>query len=579
MSHLEERLLPRSWWGQLISLRGRIFVVYFYLYTFNFYHLVGRDYRDKYETLNCSGNRAARRAASNPNKTLTPRSQPQRSEHEAARSWFQPMPKIYVFVRYLTTVYMIYSLIKSLMPNQVSYLVDSLNLGKPAHCFILGRFKIHHRINQQVAPIFSSFHLIWRVIMFFYSDHRRIANNAIFFLMLDEHDVGSYYKFLANKRFIEAKKRRKNRVGPTGSLFIPSTQSNGSNAPVADDKVSLSKSALAAPQLVQDVMSYNLIRDGVTTLRLRPNRTPDARRDFIRFQARVTFWAVVIFIPIATGVAITLVLHVFTHKRYLQDYSDCDPLLERLARENRLGDWLSYSPFRHQLIALAFDVLENLILWLESGLVSVCFVSYALAFNHDNLTYWDHIRQRIATLLNRARNVGMRSMHLSKMTSPADDDSDDWTLSIQELHIEVADFMRQWRQSNKIMTDLVSMALTVWFILFATFNYGLISHKQRGFPLELSLVLLFVFAVMSSCWFILLFLHQRSMRSYSSLCSLMALDRSKHKRQFTRILDYFVRQKAAYTVYRSYPITAATFLTLIGYSFSCFFILASSRNR
>jgi hypothetical protein len=60
---------------------------------------------------------------------------------------------------------------------------------------------------------------------------------------------------------------------------------------------------------------------------------------------------------------------------------------------------------------------------------------------------------------------------------------------------------------------------------------------------------------------------------------LMALDQSCHRRQFIEILDYFAKRRTCYTIYRTYPLTTTSHLTIIGYSFSCFFILYSLNNR
>lgn len=67
--------------------------------------------------------------------------------------------------------------------------------------------------------------------------------------------------------------------------------------------------------------------------------------------------------------------------------------------------------------------------------------------------------------------------------------------------------------------------------------------------------------------------------TYPNICSLMAWDYSRHKHNFIEILDYFNRKRTCYTIYRNYPVTTTFYLTIIGYSFSFFFILGSIDRR
>jgi hypothetical protein len=79
--------------------------------------------------------------------------------------------------------------------------------------------------------------------------------------------------------------------------------------------------------------------------------------------------------------------------------------------------------------------------------------------------------------------------------------------------------------------------------------------------------------------YVILSTHRRCLKAYPLLCSLMALDQSSHKKQFTEILDYYAKRKTCFTLYRLYPLTTTTHLTIIGYTFSCFFIVSSMNNR
>lgn len=538
-------------WAFLLSLRGRIAQLHFYLYVFNIYHLVRRDWRHKYERRpsNCrnatptAGHGAASSAA------MSRRLEPERDK---LGDWFTKMPRLYVALRYFTTFYMIYVVVKCSAPDQLHQLVDLLGLSKPAHCYVLGRFKIHQRINNQVAMIYAALHLVWRAIMFFCMGRRKVANNTIYFLMLDERDLDDYYKLLADRQFIEAKRRRR---------------SNGSSSNWAHRAIYAGH--YDKTRLLQDVMSYKITNaNGTTTLHLRPNRTREASRRLATFTAQVTVWSWALYSPIAVSVTTAVVSYLVTNERYQRDYLECDPVLDQLAREGKLAEWWRH-PFRHQVLANAVDILENVILWLESGLVTACFIGSTLVFNYDNLVYWNHLKGKIDALLELARD-----------SSPMSEGGRaQWERLIRGLQTELADFMDQWAQSNRILTDLHSMTLSVWFILFAVFNHNVMAQQRTGFPIELSLVLLLVFAVASSCWLILVVLNRRCIGAYSSLCSLMALDKSSRKRKFGRILESFSAQRVCYTVYRTYPITLATYITLCGYSFSIFFLLASTSNR
>jgi hypothetical protein len=139
--------------------------------------------------------------------------------------------------------------------------------------------------------------------------------------------------------------------------------------------------------------------------------------------------------------------------------------------------------------------------------------------------------------------------------------------------------MKQLSEADLALTDIISCALSIWFALFALFTYNAIAQGQKGLPIELSLVLSFIFVTMTTIWYVLLELHRRCLKTYPLICSLMALDQSYHKQQFIEILDYFVKRRTCYTIYRSYPLTTTSHLTIISYSLSCFFMLCSANNR
>lgn len=561
----------------MTSSQGRKVQIYFYLHLLKVYHLFRRDYRDKYERT-----RDGRRQSTK----IDDRAEGHHGGRPAAdshRRWFPEEPKSLVYLRALTTIYMIYVIVKILIPEQIGFVLRLAGLSKPVHCYLAGRFRMSQRINGYVALILSSFHLLWRLNMFCFSGRRRVASNAIYFMLLSDKELDDFYDSLEDEKLVKAEQQSKgvNQSSTPNPILLRSRRAKRGDG--------LKPVPLGRARLIQDVMYYRVDQfGGRTTFALRPNRTRAASTDLNHYLAHVTSWTLVVFLALAVGITIALLVTSLTNERYLRDYPNCDPYLEQLRRGGDLREWWRLNPFRHQTIAFLFDTLENAIIWLESGLNSAFFVGFAFTFNYDNLLYWTPLKRSIASHLQQARNrrrqqlicsVGELSADGFRLSSPTGTGKDEWSRSIYDLQMQFCDFIGQLSQSNRVITDLVSMALSIWFVLFAAFIYDMVTQKQRGFPLELCLALLFALSVVSSMWMVLLVLHRRCVKSYAPLCSLMALDWSGRKNRFIHTLDYYCKRRICYTVYRGQPITATSYVTIIGYTFSIFFVIASTSNR
>jgi hypothetical protein len=334
-------------------------------------------------------------------------------------------------------------------------------------------------------------------------------------------------------------------------------------------------------QMMRDIMSYQVASAANITNKLRPNRGPEACRNLRYRLAYVSVVNSIILVPIVIVITLVIATSIFNHERYIQDYPGCDIELEQLHREHGLATWRWWHRLTsHESIAIAFDILENYVLWAETGLAYFSILPYASIINYDLKLYWAGLHRKIERLMRLAsgqNGIGVKHQSSQTYSSPGITNYQyKWDSAIFELQMEFVDFMAELRRHNSFMTDLISAALSIWFVFFAFITHNTIGASV---PIEFILLLSLVFIVLTGVWYTLLTLHRHCLRTYPLLCSLMALDQSRYKKQFVEILDYYGKQQTCYTIYRTYPMTTTTYLTIVGYSFSCFFLLCSERLR
>lgn len=164
---------------------------------------------------------------------------------------------------------------------------------------------------------------------------------------------------------------------------------------------------------------------------------------------------------------------------------------------------------------------------------------------------------------------------------------------INELQFQIHDFFREIKLADVFMSDVLTLAFHVWFGIFLAYTYVFItayahtlvdqttseinSGSQSGIlPHHLFIILIPMLAVTLISGFLLI-LHKRCMLTHRYLCAIVAMYQGKIS--FVSVLDYFKDRRTCYSLFRLKPFLPTTFINIIGWSFSCFFIVQTLFER
>lgn len=194
---------------------------------------------------------------------------------------------------------------------------------------------------------------------------------------------------------------------------------------------------------------------------------------------------------------------------------------------------------------------------------------------------------------------------------------------IGELQHQIHDFFKQIERSDGYMSDVLTLTLMIWFSIFLAYvyvsildqtnnalsvttftkgnlivnnNYNYSGSSVRGnnisysnhsnsindgddsptnfLSLNVMIVIIPLIIVTLVCWS-LLSLHHQSIATYKYLCSIVAMYQSDNKTSFLSVLNHFSEYRTCYTLFRMSPFMPITYLSIVGWSFSCVFILKS----
>jgi hypothetical protein len=532
----------------LHSLRARTILVYVHIFAFNIYGRLRHTYENKYKLTTTHGQRTHSAGA---NKESGPDDEVNSNRLRRAYDWqwrdLPTMPSVLIWYRNMSTLYYVYVLFKYLAPSLAKRVVVLLGRSKPAHCYFVGQFIVYDRPLGTCGAVFACIHLVSRLFLTTMFS-RPLALPTFYFLMLDDKDIQLYCNLLDGSQSCRAGRRvrplaRNSNWGPTIS-------------PTSD----------AHLMMMHDIMSFPVVQagTGVRVFRLRPSRTLQASDNLRHYLVRLMLYGTMFFAIGVIFITTMTIVAAINDQSYLIRYPDCDPYLEQLKR-NEVHAWDRVAP--HLVVALLFDIVENWIIWFNSGIALYSGITCAMLLNRDLIAYWTEIGRKIDTLLELSR----QSSEMSG-ARPYDDES------IYELQLEICDFVKSFKRSDMLVGDIITILITTWLATFSYFIYNLVlAHTPTTIAFNLTLLVVFMSATILNI--IATFVHRNCLHSYEKICSLMALDRSHYKRNFTEILDFFVSRRTCYTIYRTYAMTTTSYLTMLGYTVSCFFILGSIHKR
>lgn len=538
--------------------------------------------------------------------------------HETNNWDWQGFPKVWKIFRLyqkFTTVYMMYVVIKYMLPGVFTKPVELIGPKLPPHCYILGRFMLHlDWTNKSTATILSLYHLLWRVCQYCFS--RPYSMDAVSFMMLTDHDVHKFYRlFQMHSYLINNNSTQDKRA--TGFMDAKSSESLHLDADCQQEWAVNEYPLSKQEHFMRQVMCYKSSLGKKVVYKLRQNRTIQARKMLATLIAKTTVVCSSFFFIVTIIVTTWTAISLLPDDSYIAVYPNCDPSLEELNNQGKLGKF-SITLSVHRLSTMVLDAIENFVIWTESG-----YTTFTLAMvnvlNYDLILCWRNLNAKIEKALLRVRvqfylahNKYNGKIYWTKRARLIENTCDecsqynlfDWlqydlsycysynfensTWSplvpskeldnlIQDIQAETFDFFQQIKRTDLFVSDILTATLLIWLSGFAIFNYLALNYYWTNQKVDMPI---FVFTIQVVNMVLITFashriliLHKCSLKSYKSLCSLMTYYQSKRKSSFLAILDlYTTRTRYFYTLFQHYPLSPTTFMSVLGWTLSCFMI-------
>jgi hypothetical protein len=478
---------------------------------------------------------------------------------------FPEYPKAFALWRTVTSAWMIYVIIKFVFSEQISALANSLvKLNMPIHCYLVGRFILQENVAEMSAALFSFGHITWRFSQWV---AKPCQICLAYFLTLNSEDRDLFYSKLEKDQSIKL--------------------TNTDIAQLSDKQ-----------KFILDTMCYRVIYRSGVVYRLRSNRTPESHLELCRMVAKSTICALVIVTPIAIVLYLTHTFLYLLDVRYTSVYPNCDPILQALKDSGRLSA-RSMTIRGHHLLTIFADTIENILIWVECGLVATAAPIMVHLMSQDLVMNWKGIKAKLDSLARTAmlkeNTVGLEAADATtKTTTTMDVQWDNFDRAMQpadssgithrqmhELSAEMADFFNQVKRANSYLSQYLLGFIVGWLSLVGIYTYFLRTRSFVKVPLVVIAVFAFVLVGLSFAYHSFMRLHRSCIDSYPKLCSLMAREQNKCAAKCGLLIEFYVKKRACFTVMHEYPFEPTTFLTLIGWTFSCFCIITEviRRNR
>lgn len=368
----------------------------------------------------------------------------------------------------------------------------------------------------------------------------------------------------------------------------------------------------ARVKLIEHAMCYRVRFKNQTLLRLKPNRTRLALGKLCKHAARCTIIATSIMIVLIFSGGLYVLATILSDLHYVNTYPGCRRDLDELhAAGNLKASDMTLGA--HRLISGLADCLENSLIWLDSGF-SITFVPLlAYLLNYDILLYRAHLELKLKHLLALTRlcnSVKLQLIYQTKsLTFSAslhtgnnnncqqqvnairnksskqarqqvsatwswkllNELHDELALGYCELQYEMYDFFKEVGRVDLLVSDILTASILIWFMAIAFVDYNFLVRNNTRVPYFIQFIIFVGFAEVATSSFFLLALRRGCLRNYTLLCSIMAENQSREKRRFIKLLEYFTQQlhRTTYSLLQSHPYQPTTFISIIGWCFSC----------
>lgn len=475
-----------------------------------------------------------------------------------------------------STIYMIYMLVRDLLPFKE--MLNNFKLELPARCYVVGRFVFSGSMNKVIGILLCCLQLSWRLFQIFRPDTYRLK--FVYFMIQQEPNLVKLYKLIdhCNTADVDPKPPR------------------------------------GIQKLALDCSCYHIRKHNKNLLRLRPNRTYESYKRIAATMSRTLLFSMIEFGILFTIVFSYVIFSLIQVERYLFEYPGCYPELE-----SKAFTFWTVELTGHHAITFWADGFDCLFIYMDAGVIVTFVVDLVYLLNKDLLIYWSHMHGRVVYTLEKTQEYWLSRQtdsdrflfgHFPKTmedslqyelkciemrSSIKDDRSSDQALLpnlatpwagrqfrgipfeledlIAETQAEIFDFFHQVAETDRFVSDVIRMVILIWLSSFTLIYYYPMATgtepSQSG-----TLFQIFGLVVAGTIMIALAELHRCTAKTYKSICSLMAYDQSSHKKSFLRILEFYsARGKSSFTLFQNYHLTTTTFLSMVGWTVSCFIIL------
>lgn len=471
----------------------------------------------------------------------------------------------------------------------VFYAWDQLDTRAEPECFSFGRFVFHDEItDESFGFIFALYHMLWRTAQTVLDRH--LSLDLVLFLLQPRGEIERFIsKLEATNELTERACRWQRRISlPQGD------KSTGAAPPLGLSYANLN----AKEQLLCDIMCYKVSfvdefneQFGVifktpprALYKLRPNRTLEARQRLVHSLASMTINATLAFCAIFSSFSMYILFVVlFNQKRHYRDFASCDPEFSRLYETGQINHWSLPRLTSHRLAVFVGDFVENIFIWTESGSVLVYGLMFACFLNGDLLLCWNHLQQKVRHFSMEFKKIHYYLGYFGDVFSMGRI-SRLFHEETYGLQAQLSDFYRQIQQVDMLVSDIISYGLIVWLSGSCIVNFkfaALWSATRHGEDAIIFITTWLVTLVGCSIASItLLSLQTRCRSSYLDICTMMAFDRSKYKRNFIGLIRFYTdKNRVSYTWFHQVPFSSGNLVSVLGWSFTGFVIIDSVYNR
>lgn len=384
-------------------------------------------------------------------------------------------------------------------------------------------------------------------------------------------------------------------------------------------------------QLIRHTVCYPVYYGNRIFLRIRPNRTLESHILLTGQVAKGFIVSAVLMMGLIVFAIFYLSLVLASDWRYVTKYPGCTKELDDFYARGQLSSY-SVTLTGHHLLSAAVDMFENLIVWSDSTMAILFVPAMIYLLNYDVLLYWSSLQAKLELLLEKIRlrealqeDYNCRSELISepgpniagntpeahrqsqtfapsniqprKASQPVkgehgtlgaqfktqfwspsiwrqmDGFDDELEIEVHELQFELIDFFHEIKRVDLYVSDALTASIIIWLSGCTLVGYVVMMIGNSRVPPIGHLLYIVGLLVICTVSYVPMKLRHCSLKTYRTLCSLMAHDRTRKKRCFAKMLDFFTQlNRTTYTLAHNYPYEPKTFLTIIGWTISCFIL-------